>query len=94
MAFCGQSCWGRCILEILAHVLGVSLLDSTSAPPRGSSRGPGELAEEGAQMGAPRWLGREAPELEEGSRLTDREGPEVRSGAGAPGRAELARVFV
>lgn len=52
----GPSTCGRCFSA--GHNL---------CPPCGSSRGPGELAEEDVPMGAPRWLGREAPELEGGS---------------------------
>lgn len=38
-------------LELLEQIVDVSLLDTPSAPPCGSSGGPGEFAQEGVQMG-------------------------------------------
>lgn len=74
----GHSCCGGSILELPelpAQVVEVSLLGACSALPHGSSRGPGDLAAEGVQIGAPgsgveecqSW--REAPVLQTGRGL-------------------------
>lgn len=69
-------------MELPAQVVEVSLLGAPSALPHGSSRGPGGLAAEGVQIGAPRQQGRGVPELEGGSSLTDRAGSEAGSRLG------------
>lgn len=88
----GHSCWGGSIPELPAQVVEVSLLGAPSALPHGSSRGPGDLAAEGVQIGAPRQRGRGVPELEGGSSLTDREGSEAGSRPGTSRSAGLLQA--